>query len=281
VGPATRDGTTGRTRDRACKGEPNGTLASLRSMSKEDRIGPAYDAVAAEYDRQLEPVGWIRRALWRHLDRLFVPGDEVLDVGCGTGTDALHLARNHVRVTAVDASAGMLARLHSKLAAELPTPSVQVKLGNIDELAPELTGPFDGIISSFAALNTVDLSAFASHAARLLRPQGRMICHMLSTGYDRLGLTAVAGDVKTINVGGEPLPHLNLEPDALFRRFFQPQFTLRSRYALGFLVGKRGEAWLPGPVLDLVGRVEPIIGALPALASRGRFFVLDLERRPS
>src|SRR5438105_4397645 len=116
-------------------------------MSNGERIGPAYDAVAPKYDLQLEPAGWIRRALWRHLDRLFQPGDTVLDVGCGTGTDAIHLARNHIRVTAIDASAGMLTRLRSKLADESPSLSIEVKLGNIDELARELTGPFDGIIS--------------------------------------------------------------------------------------------------------------------------------------
>jgi SAM-dependent methyltransferase len=250
-------------------------------VSNGARIGPAYDAVAADYDRQLEPVGWIRRAVWRHLDRLFRPGDQVLDVGCGTGSDAIHLARNRIRVTAIDASAGMLARLRSKVAGEAAPLSIEVKLGNIDELAPELNGPFDGIISSFAALNTVNLSAFAPQAARLLRPGGRLICHMLSIGYGRRGRARVFGDVKTIDVGGETLPHLNIEPDDLWRRFFAPHFELRGRYALGLLVGSHVEAWLPGPLLDLVGRVEPIIGALPPLVSRGRFFVLDLERRPS
>src|SRR3954447_12754799 len=117
-------------------------------MSNAERIGAAYDTVAADYDRQLEPAGWIRRILWRHFDRLFKPGDKVLDLGCGTGIDAIHLARRQVRVTASDASPQMLARLRTKLVDDSVRAKVDVRLGGIDDLTPELSGPFDGIISS-------------------------------------------------------------------------------------------------------------------------------------
>jgi SAM-dependent methyltransferase len=260
-------------------------------MSNGERIGLAYDAVAADYDRQLEPAGWIRRALWRHFDRVFGPGDRILDVGCGTGTDAIHLARNQVRVTAVDASAEMLARLRAKLARESPRlqQDVDVQRGNVDDVGPTLVGPFDGIISSFAALNTVDLSTFARHAARLLRPGGRFVCHMLSAGHGQSARARLLGrpasrdapGARTVVVGGEPLTHLDVPPDEIYRRFFRADFDARGGYALGLFISGALEARLPEALLDLVGRVEPIIGALPALAPRGRFFVLDLERRPS
>ena len=260
-------------------------------MSNGERIGLAYDAVAADYDRKLEPAGWIRRALWRHFDRVFGPGDRILDIGCGTGTDAIHLARNHVRVTAVDASAEMLARLRAKLARESPRlqGNIDVQCGNVDDVGRALVGPFDGIISSFAALNTVDLSTFALHAARLLRRGGRFVCHMLSTGHGQsawarlLGRRAIgdAPGARIVVVGGEPLTHLDVAPDEIYRRFFRTDFDARGGYALGLFVNGAMEARLPERLLDLVGHVEPIIGAVPALAAKGRFFVLDLERRPS
>jgi ubiquinone/menaquinone biosynthesis C-methylase UbiE len=257
-------------------------------MSNAERIGAAYDTVAADYDRQLEPARWIRRVLWRHFDRLFKPGDKVLDLGCGTGIDTIHLARRQVRVTAIDASPQMLARLRAKLVRDSALANVDIRLGGIDDLAPALSGPFDGIISSFAPLNTVDLSAFAPQAARLLRPGGRLICHMLSTRYGRSPLArlfarphdAASPDVKTIDVGTESLRHLTLEPDDLYRRFFAGTFERRRCYALGLLVSGRMDSRLPAPLLDLIGRVESIIGAGSPLVSRGRFFVLDLERRP-
>jgi SAM-dependent methyltransferase len=258
-------------------------------MATGEQIGAAYDGVAADYDRQLEPAAWIRRILWRHFDRLFRPGDRILDVGCGTGIDAIHLARNRRRVTAVDASPEMLAQLRAKLARESPALDIDVRHGNVDDLAGELSGPFDGIVSSFAALNTVDLSRFAPQAARLLRPGGRLVCHMLSTGYGRStwsrllnrGPAASPSDPRPIDVGGERLAHVNFEAGELYRRFFQDDFERRRGYALGLFVTGRMEARLPAPLLDVVGRIETVVGANPALMSRGRFFVLDLERRPA
>jgi ubiquinone/menaquinone biosynthesis C-methylase UbiE len=54
-----------------------------------------FDALAADYDRvwtNSGPGRLQRDAVWRHIDPLFRPGSVVLDLGCGTGEDALHLA---------------------------------------------------------------------------------------------------------------------------------------------------------------------------------------------
>jgi len=162
-----------------------------------------------------------------------------------------------------------------------------VRCGNIDDVARQLTGPYDGVISSFAALNTVDLAAFAPQAARLLRPGGRLVCHMLSTAYGQparrrlLGFHCQGGDasaVRAVELGGTSVPHLNIAPDRVYERFFAKHFERRGGYALGLLVSGSLETHLPAPVLDVIGRIEPIVGAVPAAMSRGRFFVLDLER---
>jgi len=45
-----------------------------------------------------------RGQVWSVIDSLFRPGDRVLDLGCGTGDDALHLAERGVDVEGIDAS---------------------------------------------------------------------------------------------------------------------------------------------------------------------------------
>jgi ubiquinone/menaquinone biosynthesis C-methylase UbiE len=85
-------------------------------MTDASIIARAYDSLAAGYDRQLARDEWIRRLLWKRFDRLFRVGDRVIDAGCGTGIDALHLAERGIHVTAVDASPGMLACLRAKAA---------------------------------------------------------------------------------------------------------------------------------------------------------------------
>ncbi|MCS7312507.1 MAG: methyltransferase domain-containing protein [Acidobacteria bacterium] len=70
-----------------------------------------FDTVATVYDAQFtdRPLGRRLRAfVWECLERVFQPGDRVIDLGCGTGEDAVWLARRGISVTAVDASATIL-----------------------------------------------------------------------------------------------------------------------------------------------------------------------------
>ena len=81
---------------------------------------PAFDAVAAAYDAQFseQRLGrWLRAAVHRQLADWVQPGDRVLELGCGTGEDALWLARRGAQVTATDASPAMLEIAARKAAA--------------------------------------------------------------------------------------------------------------------------------------------------------------------
>ena len=64
------------------------------------------------YDREFtfSRIGMVqRRMVWGYLDRMLqMPGMTVLELNCGTGTDAIHLARNGHRVLATDISEEML-----------------------------------------------------------------------------------------------------------------------------------------------------------------------------
>jgi ubiquinone/menaquinone biosynthesis C-methylase UbiE len=133
----------------------------------------AFDRIAAQYDAQWTdtPAGRAQRGLvWRYTDRLFHPGDAILDIGCGTGEDAAHFAANGIRVHATDGSAEMI--------------RVAARRGGFTTAvagAQEIDGPdaaYDGAISNFGALNCVaDLSPVARRLASVVRPGGRVaIC---------------------------------------------------------------------------------------------------------
>jgi ubiquinone/menaquinone biosynthesis C-methylase UbiE len=69
-----------------------------------DTLAPGYDACFTE-----SVLGrTLRRTVWSWLDGVFAPGDRVLELNCGTGEDALHLATRGVQLVATDASAPML-----------------------------------------------------------------------------------------------------------------------------------------------------------------------------
>src|SRR5689334_16578550 len=77
-----------------------------------------FDAVADRYDETFtrSRIGLAqRKQTWRELDRVFGPGFRVLDLNCGTGVDALHLAERGVEVWACDSSSRMLEMARSRV----------------------------------------------------------------------------------------------------------------------------------------------------------------------
>ncbi len=85
-----------------------------------------------------------------HRHGILAPGARVLDIGCGTGTLALALAREGAEVTAVDFSEGMLGRLREKQA---PEPEgavhpVHADWGEVDLGSRGWSGQFDLVIAN-------------------------------------------------------------------------------------------------------------------------------------
>jgi SAM-dependent methyltransferase len=82
------------------------------------------------------------------LPQLRRPPARVLDVGCGQGTQALHLARAGHAVTGIDASAELLAAFEGALAGEPADVAARVRLiRGAGENAPDLvTGAFDLVL---------------------------------------------------------------------------------------------------------------------------------------
>jgi SAM-dependent methyltransferase len=125
----------------------------------------------------------LRRAVWRHLARAFTSGQRVLDLGCGTGEDAIWLAGRGLRVTAVDGSAAMLRTARSKAEAAGVAERIafaQLELNHFKGAAaaglPAAAGPYDGALSNFGVLNCVrDRRALAAALAQLVRPGGQLI----------------------------------------------------------------------------------------------------------
>ena len=132
-----------------------------------DRLAPRYDEVWTN-----SAVGRLQRdAVWRHLDPLVRRGDRILDIGCGTGEDALHFAGLGGEVLALDVSPEMvrIARSRGVNARVLPMEGIHV-----------FADAFELVLSNFGGLNCLrDLSTLCETLARLVRPQGFLaICLM-------------------------------------------------------------------------------------------------------
>lgn len=265
--------------------------ACVRSGVCDGAVSAAYDAIAREYDRHLEDDAWMRRILWGHYGQVFRPGHHVLDVGCGTGTDALFLARRGVRVSAIDVSAAMVAQARAKVAGHGLADMVQVAVLDIGELASLPAAGFDGVISSFAALNTLPtLTQFAADAARLLRPQGRLIVHLLnrSSLWEWAGLVAhgrwaearrLGGRRERVfAVGGHPVRHYLPRANEAYVRYFSPHFRLCRACGLGITRPPYPVRHVPEAALAALGLLDVLIGRYHPFIDWGRFVVLEMER---
>lgn len=120
------------------------------------------------------------------------PGDAVLDVGCGTGTLAMEVARRAGRagrVAGVDPGTQQIARARSKAARR--TVPIEFQIGVIEQLPfPDQT--FDVVLSSLMMhhLPTPLKRQGLAEIARVLKPGGRLIIADFTPKKERKGQAA-------------------------------------------------------------------------------------------
>ena len=122
--------------------------------------GAAFDTLAESYDTIFTStiIGRSQRSVvWAKAAAVFRAGDRVLELNCGTGEDALFLARRGVSVTACDASYGMIEHARARVANELPSAPIAfhaLRTEQLDRLDADAL--FDGVFSNFSGLNCVE-----------------------------------------------------------------------------------------------------------------------------
>jgi SAM-dependent methyltransferase len=112
--------------------------------------------------------------VWNIAGHRCAPGQRALDVGCGTGEDAIWLARRGVAVVATDTSTNMLQCARRKARQAGLAGRIQFVQGDAASLAVD--GAYDAALSNFGALNCVpDRRAFGQALAARLRPGAHLV----------------------------------------------------------------------------------------------------------
>lgn len=125
----------------------------------------SFDNYAQEYDGHFtfSPIGLLqRKAVYNYLLPLLSQQQSVLEINCGTGYDALELAKHTKSILAIDASAKMIEQCEAKKAGAA---NVSFKVKQIQDLQEEIKNA-DIIFSNFGGLNCLSLIELTEFAKK-------------------------------------------------------------------------------------------------------------------
>jgi ubiquinone/menaquinone biosynthesis C-methylase UbiE len=258
----------------------------------------AFDSVAADYDgpRGNNPlIQDMRNEMWRCLDHVFAHSSRLIDLGCGTGLDAVRLARLGHYVTATDWSPQMIERTRDRVLREQVTGGVRALTIGAHELN-HLEGDqaFDGAYSNLGALNCVpELSVVARECARLLKPGGTLVFTVIGRvcpweiayflSQRRWARVKVRYARAFVPVG--------MNNHTIWTRYYQPREFYREFRQHFALVHYRGLClFAPPPYLTWMRdrhaavyrslwRLDRKISAWPVLRAMGDHFLMVMKKR--
>ena len=262
-----------------------------------------FDAMAADYDRTFTDSHLgrlVRDAVWRRLDARFGAGDRVLEVNCGTGVDACHLAGRGVLVTATDVAPAMVAATAKRAAAAGVADLVSVHTLDLDRFGPAhrldagtTDGPrYDGLVSNFGGLNCVaDLPATLAALGRVMRPGGVAVLGIMGPVVPwewawQLSRGRPGAAVRRLRPGGARWRGLTIRypSPAALARAARPMFTVERLSGVGVLLPPTDAArWAARHprVIDRLAAAERRLDRVAAAAWFADHYVIELRRRPA
>jgi SAM-dependent methyltransferase len=227
-------------------------------LSFHDNIAESYDNILSKnrFSEILRPV--FQNILLQNTQQ----GNNILDLGCGTGEDALFLAQNGVNVTGVDISPKMIEIAENKTSENNLNKNLQFFCRDMESFLNENTNKFDAVISNFNAVNYVrDLNSFSAHASSSLNKDGKLIFTVLN----KLSISEVFYNFLRLNLKRSwkaifkrkelLITDLDIYFPVAFSDFFQNQFRVKRITGIGIFI----------PPHNLTGMYDKLSFAIPFL----------------
>jgi SAM-dependent methyltransferase len=233
----------------AARGE-NQTLLNFHQWKGQrnsyyNSVQEAFDSASEEYDFTISHNyinTWIRKRSVGELVRLTRPSDVLLEIGCGTGTEAIMVSKHVKGTVATDIAERMLEILRKKVLAKKLEHRVIVararasEIGTVEGLLPG--GKVRVAFSFNGALNCEPrLSQVAQRLAKIIEKNGYFLCsirntlclaeaisHSMVLQLDKMA--ARKNQPTMVSVGGIDIPSYYYSP-GVFAEFFKPYFKVK------------------------------------------------------
>jgi SAM-dependent methyltransferase len=232
----------------------------------------------------------LRRMVWQRLEHTFRHSKRVLELGCGTGEDAVRLALGGIQVVAADPSARMIQVARRKAHLHDCERRIEFHCLDMEALGPALDGEtYEGVFSNFGAVNCVrDLPALVADIAGRLAPGAPLVWVVMgrhvpwewvwylargewNKAWRRLG----PGGVKWRGL------HISYPTPAELARLLRPHFAVRHVAALGFaLPPSYAAGWLGRSPRLLAGltRLERLAQRCSVFAHLSDHYIIEATR---
>jgi SAM-dependent methyltransferase len=217
-------------------------------------VREAFDSASEEYDFTIGHNyinTWIRKRSINELVRITKKDDTLLEIGCGTGAEAIQVSKHVKGIIATDISDNMLEILKRKVRAKkldrriIPARSGAAEISTVRHLLPN--GKVRVAYSFNGALNCEPrISRVPSELASIIEENGYFFCsirntlclaealaHTVALQFDK---TALRKNQPTmVSVGGRDIPSYYFSPSS-FVKVFKPFFTIKKIVGLPALL---------------------------------------------
>jgi len=236
----------------AIRGEGEATTTYREWLSKNSDyyrgIAEAFDSASEEYDFTISHNyinTWIRKRSIKELLDLAKPGDTLLEVGCGTGAEAIEISEHVSKIIATDIAEKMIALVRKKVQARGLSERIALLQARAADIlkVKEIANQVDTAYSFNGALNCEpELERFVNGLSSVLVPRGYFVCSIRNSFClgEALSHAAVLQFEKMtprkkqpvmVSVGGMDIPAFYYPP-ATFSEFFSTKFKLKRMIAL-------------------------------------------------
>jgi len=259
-----------------------------------------YDEYAPQYDRLLEENrinAYMRRAMSQALLSTFEPGNRLIELGCGTGDEALALASHRCELFAFDPSPRMIEIARQKADEHRMGRNVRFFVGRAADLSRELAKAspgiqFDGAYASFSLSYERDLQPVSQALAPWIRPNGRLVIATMNrlcgtelaaailSGHPRLAGRRLSE--RTLHKVGQYATPVFPRTTREVVKSVSHHFVFEDVRALPAILpphyANRALARWP-MVLDMLSELDPHLGMLPLLRWLGDHNLVRFRRR--
>ena len=258
---------------------------SLNTEKGETSIPAPFDEVAANYDQTFGRAAagrLFRFRLSERIEQRMRPGSRLLDIGSGTGEDAVWLSGRGFSVIGLDPSPAMVDIARGKAArwkvhAEFLTSSL---------LDLNTSERFDGVYSNFGAMNCLPVETWLGPLSERVKPGGVAFLVLMGQkplpAFLRNGPRAWRRNLEPRAVVGARTIGVTYPGPQEIERALRSSFRIDRTETLGAVVPEPGMAGWPrrNPVFfGLLAGLERVLSRARSLCVYSDHFLIELTRR--